>query len=64
MEMFEKVRTFLREVRVELEKVTWPGRQEVQAATLVIIVLVLLLAAFIGSVDFIVSRVLGLFFRL
>lgn len=64
MEMFEKVRTFLREVRVELEKVTWPGRKEVQAATLVIIVLVLLLAAFIGSVDFIVSRVLGLFFRL
>lgn len=62
--MFEKVRTFLREVRVELEKVTWPGRQEVQAATLVIIVLVVLLAAFIGAVDFIVSRVLGLFFRL
>lgn len=64
MEMLEKLRTFLREVRVELEKVTWPGRQEVQAATLVIIVLVLLLAAFIGGVDFIVSRVLGLFFRL
>ena len=64
MDMFEKLRTFLREVRVELEKVTWPGRQEVQAATLVIIVLVILLAAFIGAVDFIVNRVLGLFFRL
>lgn len=62
--MFEKVQTFLREVRAELEKVTWPGRQEVQAATLVIIALVLLLAAFIGGVDFVVSRVLGLFFRL
>jgi len=62
--MLEKVQTFLREVRAELEKVTWPGRQEVQAATLVIIALVLLLAAFIGGVDFVVSRVLGLFFRL
>ena len=62
--MFEKLRNFLREVRVELEKVTWPGRKEVQAATLVIIALVLLLAAFIGGVDFVVSRVLGLFFRL
>jgi len=62
--MFEKLRRFLREVRGEMEKVTWPGRQEVQAATLVIIVLVLLLAAFIGVVDFIVNRVLGLFFRL
>jgi len=62
--MLEKVRNFLREVRVELEKVTWPGRKEVQAATLVIIALVLLLAVFIGGVDFVVSRVLGLFFRL
>ena len=62
--MLEKLKTFLREVRAELEKVTWPGRAEVQAATLVIIALVLLLAAFIGGVDFVVSRVLGLFFRL
>ncbi|HET6638902.1 MAG TPA: preprotein translocase subunit SecE [Gemmatimonadota bacterium] len=62
--MLEKLRSFLREVRVEMEKVTWPGRKEVQAATLVIIALVLLLAVFIGGVDFVVSRVLGLFFRL
>ena len=62
--MVEKLRNFLREVRVELEKVTWPGRKEVQAATLVIIALVILLAVFIGAVDFVVSRVLGLFFRL
>ena len=62
--MFEKLQKFLREVRAEMEKVTWPSRQEVQAATLVIIVLVLLLAVFIGSVDFVVSRALGLFFRL
>jgi preprotein translocase subunit SecE len=62
--MFEKLKRFLREVRAEMEKVTWPGRQEVQAATLVIIALVLILAVFIGGVDFIVSRLLGLFFRL
>jgi preprotein translocase subunit SecE len=62
--MLEKLRNFLREVRVEMEKVTWPGRKEVQAATLVIIALVILLAVFIGAVDFVVSRVLGLFFRL
>jgi preprotein translocase subunit SecE len=62
--MLEKLRRFLREVRAEMGKVTWPGRQEVQAATLVIIALVMLLAAFIGGVDFLVSRLLGLFFRL
>lgn len=62
--MIEKIRQFLLEVRTEMEKVSWPGRQEVQAATIVIIALVVLLAAFIGAVDFVVSRVLGLFFRL
>ena len=55
---------FLRQVKEELTKVSWPGRDEVQAATVVIIILVLLLAAFIGVVDFLVSRGLGLFFRL
>ncbi len=47
-----------------MEKVTWPGRPEVRAATVVIIVLVILLAVFIGGVDFVVNRILGLFFRL
>lgn len=60
----EKIRKFLIDVRAEMEKVTWPGRQEVQAATIVIIALLVLLAAFIGTVDFVVSRALGLFFRL
>jgi preprotein translocase subunit SecE len=64
MRFLERIRQFLREVRAEMEKVTWPGRDEVRAATIVIIVLVILLAAFIGVVDFVVSRVLGLFFRL
>ena len=64
MQFIEKIRQFLREVRAEMEKVTWPSRDEVRAATIVIIVLVLILAAFIGAVDFVVSRVLGLFFRL
>jgi preprotein translocase subunit SecE len=62
--MVERIRQFLREVRAEMEKVSWPGRQEVQAATIVILALVVLLAVFIGAVDFVVSRVLGLFFRL
>ena len=62
--MIEKIRQFLREVRGEMEKVTWPGRPEVRAATIVIIVLVVLLAMFIGGIDLAINRILGLFFRL
>ena len=64
MQFFQKIMPFLREVRTEMEKVSWPGRDEVRAATIVIIALVLILAVFIGAVDFVVNRVLGLFFRL
>jgi len=60
----EKLTKFLREVRAEMEKVSWPGRQEVQAATIVILVLVVLLSAFIGGVDLVIEWALGLFFRL
>lgn len=60
----EKLTKFLREVRAEMEKVSWPGRQEVQAATIVILFLVVLLSAFIGGVDLVIEWALGLFFRL
>jgi preprotein translocase subunit SecE len=64
MDFFKKIGRFLREVRVEMEKVTWPGRDEVRAATIVIIALVVIMSAFIGAVDFLVSRLIELFFRL
>jgi len=60
----EKLTKFLREVRAEMEKVSWPGRPEVQAATIVILILVVLLSAFIGGVDLLIEWALGLFFRL
>lgn len=62
--MLEQAKKFLREVRAELERVTWPGREEVQAATIVIIILTILLATFIGGADWIINRVLGVFYRL
>jgi len=42
---------FLREVRNELRKVTWPTREELRKATLVIVVFVGLLGVFIGLLD-------------
>jgi preprotein translocase subunit SecE len=43
---------FLREVRVELRKVTWPSRKQTVGSTVVVIVLVLIISAFLGVVDF------------
>jgi preprotein translocase subunit SecE len=42
---------FLREVRVELRKVTWPSRKQTIGSTVVVIVLVLIISIFLGVVD-------------
>jgi preprotein translocase subunit SecE len=42
---------FLRETYDELRKVVWPTPQELYRYTLVVIVTVLVIAAFIGAVD-------------
>jgi preprotein translocase subunit SecE len=49
--MFEKLIRFLREVRNELKRVSWPSRSEIRESTTVVIVIVLILAVFIGLVD-------------
>lgn len=50
--MFEKATRFLKEVRFELSKVTWPTKQELIGSTIVVIVLSLILSIFIGIVDY------------
>ena len=48
----EKAGRFLREAKVELKKVKWPTRKELIASTAVVIVLTLLVAFYLGLVDF------------
>ena len=47
----EQALQFLREVRIELKKVTWPSRKQTLGSTAVVIVLVLVIALFLGAVD-------------
>ena len=48
----EKLIQFLKEVRVELAKVSWPTRNQTILYTLVVIGISLFLAAFLGLMDF------------
>ena len=51
-------REFLQECWVELKKVHWPTRQETQAATIVVIIGVTLVAAYLGIVDTVLSWII------
>jgi len=42
---------FLREVKVELKKVTWPSRKQTVGSTVVVLILVTIIAFFLGAVD-------------
>ena len=55
---FDKIGQFLREVRIELSKVTWPTRKDTIASTSVVLVIVILIAAFLGIVDLGLSRLM------
>jgi len=48
---FIVARQFLADAKVELKKVTWPTRKELLSTTAVVIILVLLIAFFLGIVD-------------
>ena len=48
---FETVKQFLREVKTELKKVTWPSRKDTLSGTIVVLVAVFIIAIFLGIVD-------------
>ena len=49
--MISKVSEFLSNVRGELNKTTWPTKQDTYGSTVVVIVLVLVVAVFLWLVD-------------
>jgi preprotein translocase subunit SecE len=55
--MFTKAFGFLAEVKAEVMRVTWPSRAEALGGTAVVVVVVLLMAVFLGIVDAILSKI-------
>ncbi len=50
--LFARIKSFLPEVRAELRKVTWTSRKELIESTIVVVIAVIIIAAFLGMVDF------------
>jgi preprotein translocase subunit SecE len=53
----QRVSGFLQEFRTEMKKVTWPGRKETASTTVVVIITVLIIVAFLGLVDYALGRI-------
>ncbi|MBN2161826.1 MAG: preprotein translocase subunit SecE [Pontiellaceae bacterium] len=50
-ELVGKIKTFIEEVKVELMKCSWPTRKELFGQSVVVIISVIILAAFVGLCD-------------
>ena len=56
---FDRALQFLREVKIELKKVTWPSRKQALGSTVVVIILVVIISLFLGVVDIGLSSLVG-----
>ncbi len=56
------LKSYFLELQMEMRRVTWPTRKQVQATTVVVIVTVFGFAAYFAVVDTIFSRTIGKLF--
>ncbi|MGV7220694.1 MAG: preprotein translocase subunit SecE [Nitrospinales bacterium] len=55
--MIVKAKEFLTDVVIEVKKVTWPSKKEAIGGTMVVLVLVFIMAIYLGLVDTILSKI-------
>ncbi len=57
---FGRIPSFLKEVKSEMGKVNWLSRQQTARLTLVVVGISMVVAFFIGVLDFIFTKLMGL----
>jgi len=55
----ENLRIFFEQSKIELKKVVWPDRQETISTSSAVLLLVVVLAFFLGMVDFGLSKLIA-----
>lgn len=60
---FDRLKRFLREVRSELRKVTWPTRDQVKSYSLIVASVILTLTVLLWLADSLFSQILKLIIR-
>jgi preprotein translocase subunit SecE len=55
--MFNRIKQFLREVKIETKKVVYPSKDELFGSTWVVIIAVLIISFYLGIVDLGLSKI-------
>jgi len=60
----EQIKRFFSDVRIEMRKVSWPGRKEVYGTTVVVIFAVFFFGVYLGLVDLVLRLGVDSIFKL
>lgn len=60
--MINKIKQFFEDVKVEMNKVSWPTRHELINSTGIVIVVSVIFAVLVFTTDLVVSQVVQLFY--
>jgi len=58
-ELSKKIITFFKEVKTEIKKVNWPTKKETLRYTLIVILVSIVTAIFLGGLDFALTTLLN-----
>lgn len=61
--MFSRTREYVKDVRAEFDKVSWPNWEELKGQTSVVLVVSLIMAAFIFVIDLVLNQLVRLLLR-
>lgn len=56
--MFKRIAKFLREVKVEMKKVSWPSRREISGSTGVVIISVIIVSIYLWIIDSVLQQIM------
>jgi preprotein translocase subunit SecE len=61
MTITQKINVFFKEVFVEMKRVSWLSQRDVLRYTLIVLAITIVVAAFLGGLDYIFSSIIKIF---
>jgi preprotein translocase subunit SecE len=59
MSQIKKLVQYIKDSKNEIQKVTWPNKKEIRQHTVLVILISLATAAFLGAADYILKGIVG-----
>lgn len=58
-----RINEFVADVKGEFGKIAWPAKKQTMLSTMVVVVLVMLMSLYLGAVDLVLGKIIGLILR-